>query len=197
MHAAASLTHCSACCHAACRSSSGPLVVDWDAAELCLDLLLVVLLRNRDRLPLLWPPVFDHLASIIKGKGVSCCSVWWGRGCAATDRACRVSPPACLCGTYVWAARWAVMRHICDDCWPDRHTRAEGWCCLRLRSSSSCEDASGVQRQCLHTAQWGALHSHDWCLGSVCHGPLPHVGSGILNLEAKPRADGGLRRKHH
>jgi len=31
----------------------------------------VVLLRNRDRLPLLWPPVFDHLASIIRGKGVS------------------------------------------------------------------------------------------------------------------------------
>lgn len=58
-------------CHAPCRSASGPLVVDWDAAELCLDLLLVVLLRNRDRLPLLWPPVFDHLASIIKGKGVS------------------------------------------------------------------------------------------------------------------------------
>jgi hypothetical protein len=43
-----------------------------------LDLLLVVLLRNRDRLPLLWPPVFDHLASIIRGKGVSrtllCCA---------------------------------------------------------------------------------------------------------------------------
>lgn len=78
----ASLTHCPACFHAACRSSSGP-VVDWDAAELCLDLLLVVLLRNRDRLPLLWQPVFDHLASIIKGKGVSCCSAFvcgWGVG---------------------------------------------------------------------------------------------------------------------
>lgn len=62
------LPHCLDLC---CRSSSGPLSVDWDAAELCLDLLLVVLLRNRDRLPLLWPPVFDHLASIIKGKGVS------------------------------------------------------------------------------------------------------------------------------
>ena len=35
----------------------------------------VVLLRNRDRLPLLWPPVFDHLASIIRGKGVSFCAV--------------------------------------------------------------------------------------------------------------------------
>jgi len=44
--------------------------VDWPAAELCLDLLLLVLLRNRDRLQLLWPPVFDHLAGIIKGRGV-------------------------------------------------------------------------------------------------------------------------------
>lgn len=33
-----------------------------------------MLLRNRDRLPLLWPPVFDHLASIIRGKGVSFCA---------------------------------------------------------------------------------------------------------------------------
>eukprot|EP00775_Hariotina_reticulata_P002968 gene2968-3253_t len=40
------------------------------AAELCLDLLLVVLLRNRDRLSLLWPPVLDHLSAIIRGKGV-------------------------------------------------------------------------------------------------------------------------------
>jgi hypothetical protein len=30
----------------------------------------VVLLRNRDRLSLLWPPVFDHLCAIIRGKGV-------------------------------------------------------------------------------------------------------------------------------
>eukprot|EP00878_Enallax_costatus_P015929 GHUV01016699.1.p1 GENE.GHUV01016699.1~~GHUV01016699.1.p1 ORF type:complete len:757 (+),score=260.66 GHUV01016699.1:586-2856(+) len=44
--------------------------VDWEAADLCLDLLLVVLLRNRDRLSLLWPPVFDHLSAIIRGKGV-------------------------------------------------------------------------------------------------------------------------------
>jgi hypothetical protein len=32
--------------------------------------LQVVLLRNRDRLSLLWPPVFDHLCAIIRGKGV-------------------------------------------------------------------------------------------------------------------------------
>jgi hypothetical protein len=30
----------------------------------------VVLLRNRDRLSLLWPPVLDHLSAIIRGKGV-------------------------------------------------------------------------------------------------------------------------------
>ena len=30
----------------------------------------VVLLRNRDRIQLLWPPVFDHLVAIIRGKGV-------------------------------------------------------------------------------------------------------------------------------
>ncbi|KAF8061912.1 hypothetical protein HT031_004172 [Scenedesmus sp. PABB004] len=47
-----------------------PAAVDWEAAELCLDLLLVVLLRNRDRLSLLWPPVLDHLSAIIRGKGV-------------------------------------------------------------------------------------------------------------------------------
>ncbi|WIA18254.1 hypothetical protein OEZ85_009722 [Tetradesmus obliquus] len=51
------------------RSGSSAMV-DWEAAELCLDLLLVVLLRNRDRLSLLWPPVFDHLCAIIRGKGV-------------------------------------------------------------------------------------------------------------------------------
>ena len=28
----------------------------------------VVLLRNRDRIQLLWPPVMDHLTAIIRGK---------------------------------------------------------------------------------------------------------------------------------
>lgn len=58
--------------------ASGPLTKgpppggspDWEAAEVCLDLLLVVLLRNRDRIALLWPTVFDHLAAVVRGKGV-------------------------------------------------------------------------------------------------------------------------------
>lgn len=52
------------------RSGSSAVLVDWEAAELCLDLLLLVLLRNRDRLALVWPPVFEHLTAIMRGKGV-------------------------------------------------------------------------------------------------------------------------------
>lgn len=32
--------------------------------------LQVVLLRNRDRIQLLWPPVMEHLTAIIRGRGV-------------------------------------------------------------------------------------------------------------------------------
>lgn len=39
-------------------SSSMP----WDASELCLELLFTVLLRNRDRITLLWPRAYEHFA---------------------------------------------------------------------------------------------------------------------------------------
>lgn len=40
---------------------SGGVVPDWDTVDMCLDLLMVVLLRNRDRILVIWPPVLDHL----------------------------------------------------------------------------------------------------------------------------------------
>eukprot|EP00877_Chromochloris_zofingiensis_P013112 jgi/Chrzof1/8054/UNPLg00099.t1 len=52
------------------RVTGSMSAVDWEAAELCLGLLLVVLLRNRDRIQLLWPPVMEHLTAIIRGRGV-------------------------------------------------------------------------------------------------------------------------------
>lgn len=33
----------------------------WDTSELALELLFGILLRNRDRISALWPPVYDHL----------------------------------------------------------------------------------------------------------------------------------------
>jgi hypothetical protein len=99
----------------ACRSASGPLTVDWDAAELCLDLLLVVLLRNRDRLPLLWPPVFDHLASIIRGKGVShavLCCVWLALLCCAV-LCCAVPCCTVLCLSPPYSASLESHRKSC------------------------------------------------------------------------------------
>lgn len=53
--------------------ASGPLprpsntpssAADWDIAELCLDLLFTVMLRNRDRIALLWPKVYEHFKTI-------------------------------------------------------------------------------------------------------------------------------------
>ncbi|PNW80894.1 hypothetical protein CHLRE_07g334100v5 [Chlamydomonas reinhardtii] len=43
-------------------SSSMP----WDASELCLELLFTVLLRNRDRITLLWPRAYEHFATIFQ-----------------------------------------------------------------------------------------------------------------------------------
>ena len=49
--------------------AAGAGAVDWAAQELCVDLLTAVLLRNRDRLPALWPPVYERFAAVIGGRG--------------------------------------------------------------------------------------------------------------------------------
>eukprot|EP00798_Chlamydomonas_sp_ICE-L_P006642 gene6642-3299_t len=41
----------------------------WDVSELCLELLFTVLLRNRDRIGLLWPKIFDHFQKIFGCSG--------------------------------------------------------------------------------------------------------------------------------
>lgn len=46
------------------QSSSGPGGANWDVSELCLELLFTVLLRNRDRISLIWQRTYDHFHSI-------------------------------------------------------------------------------------------------------------------------------------
>ena len=41
-------------------STSGSSGGNWDVSELCLELLFTVLLRNRDRISLLWPRIYEH-----------------------------------------------------------------------------------------------------------------------------------------
>ena len=43
-------------------SANGP--ANWDVAELCLELLFTVLLRNRDRIAALWPRTYEHFHAI-------------------------------------------------------------------------------------------------------------------------------------
>lgn len=119
------------------RAAPGPLAVDWDAAELCLDLLLVVLLRNRDRLPLLWPPVFEHLAAIIRGKAVrqrgARTPVGGAQGCARPGgrerrrpRVARAAPAA----RRSTARSWPPRRLACCAC--------ASACCRPSRRPASC-----------------------------------------------------------
>ncbi|EFJ51864.1 hypothetical protein VOLCADRAFT_87471 [Volvox carteri f. nagariensis] len=54
-------------------SSSGPIPrsnsslgsYPWDVSEVCLELLYTVLLRNRDRITLLWPRAYEHFQTIL------------------------------------------------------------------------------------------------------------------------------------
>lgn len=44
--------------------SSGSGAANWDVSELCLELLFTVLLRNRDRISLIWPKTYDYFHAI-------------------------------------------------------------------------------------------------------------------------------------
>ncbi|GLC38754.1 hypothetical protein PLESTM_000772100 [Pleodorina starrii] len=46
------------------RSQSSSASLSWDVSEVCLELLYTVLLRNRDRITLLWPRAYEHFATI-------------------------------------------------------------------------------------------------------------------------------------
>ncbi|GFR51100.1 hypothetical protein Agub_g13429 [Astrephomene gubernaculifera] len=48
------------------RPPSSSSQLPWDASELCLELLFTVLLRNRDRITLLWPRAYEHFATIFQ-----------------------------------------------------------------------------------------------------------------------------------
>ncbi len=51
-------------------SNSNNSALSWDTSELCLELLFTVLLRNRDRITLLWPRAYEHFA--VRESRASC-----------------------------------------------------------------------------------------------------------------------------
>lgn len=48
---------------------------DEDTAVFCLELLLVITLNNRDRIQLLWPGVYEHIANIVQSTVMPCALV--------------------------------------------------------------------------------------------------------------------------
>ncbi|KAG6426237.1 hypothetical protein SASPL_110457 [Salvia splendens] len=48
---------------------------DEDTAVFCLELLIAITLNNRDRIGLLWPGVYDHIAGIVQSTVVACALV--------------------------------------------------------------------------------------------------------------------------
>ncbi|KAG2488975.1 hypothetical protein HYH03_012417 [Edaphochlamys debaryana] len=62
--------------------------VPWDATELCLELLFTVLLRNRDRITLLWPRAYEQFATVFQHSNV-CDTVLVQKAIMAMMRLCQ------------------------------------------------------------------------------------------------------------
>ncbi|KXZ43437.1 hypothetical protein GPECTOR_90g523 [Gonium pectorale] len=75
-------------------ASGGPIprppssALPWDASELCLELLFTVLLRNRDRITLLWPRAYDHFQTILSHSR-ECAAVLVQKAVMAMMRLCQ------------------------------------------------------------------------------------------------------------
>ena len=69
------------------------LSLRWDVAELCLELLFTMLLRNRDRISALWPRVYAHFQVCVS---VLVCTHARKHQCAVAESVCTLSGNVCV-----------------------------------------------------------------------------------------------------
>ena len=154
------------------------LSLRWDVAELCLELLFTMLLRNRDRISALWPRVYAHFqVCVFVCVSVLVCTHARKHQCAVAEGVCTLSgvcvsislhscPQASVrcgrgCMHTVRCVCVCVSVSVCTHARKHQCAVAESVCtlsgnvCVRLSFSlHSCPQASVCcGRKCMHTVR--------------------------------------------